>query len=233
MTPARRAALSAVAALALTLAGATRVAAGCPALSGPASWLERLAAARQGTTRPPSDAELIEFFKRENIPPFQVQPSTGPAPLSVRVKWLFFPVEKPVRIEFDADGDGTTDWTETTYSGGPREHTYPQPGRYDFTVWIHEPGGRVLRLSAPVEVLSRAQFERDLDARWSDLKDALRRGDVAGALDVDETLTSIRFVEQHSGIAIYEMLRSREGRTLSYEVRFVIDDDGAWRLYSM
>lgn len=255
MTPTRLAALSAVAALALALAGATGAAAACPAFSGPASWLERLAAARQGVKGPPSGAELIEFFKRENIPPFHVQPSTGPAPLRVRPKWLFFPVEKPVRIEFDADGDGNAEWTETTYGVERTDHTYLRPGRYDFTVRIHEAGGRVTSLSAPVEVFSQAQFERDLDTRWNDLKDALRRGDIAGALDcvhsharrkyegvfraltgaldVDTTLTSIRFVEHHSGIAIYEMLRSREGRTLSYEVRFVIDDDGVWRLYSM
>lgn len=252
MTPARRAGL-AVAAV-LLLAGPASAVAACPPFTGQPALLERLAARYAGRTTPLTPGELEDFLRREKVPPFSVEPPSGPAPLTVRVRWLVPPVEKPVRIEFDVDGDGSAEWTATDYYGRA-EHTYQRPGRYDFTVWIHEPGGRVLRLSTPVEVVSRADFERDLDARWNDLKDALRRGDVAGALDcvhsgarrkyeavfralagtmdVDRELTSIRFVEQYSGIAIYEMLRTRPGGTFSYEIRFAVDGDAVWRLSSM
>lgn len=50
---------------------------------------------------------------------------------------------------------------------------------------------------------------------------------------VDDVLTSITPVNVSSGIAIYHMVRTTppHGR-LSYDVRFVIDGDGVWRLRS-
>jgi len=179
-----------------------------------------------------------------------VTPALGPAPLTVSVTWLWFPVEPPARIEYDVDGDNRAEWTDNAYGGG-RTHTYAQPGRYDFTVWIHEPGGRVRRLAAPVDVVSQADFDRELSARWNDLRDALRRGDataalqcvhsgaqrryqsafttLAGSVDVDRMLPPIRFVRQHANAATYEMVRDSR----SFQVRFVIDSDGVWRLESM
>ena len=136
------------------------------------------------------------------------------------MSWLWLPVEQPQR----ARGDGGPRRAPQT----PRRSERPgeagtlldtaQSGRYDFTISIHEPGGRVRRVTTPVEVVSQADFDRELNERWNDLREALRRGDVAAAL-----------LRQHSSVAIYEMVRDSR----SFEVRFVIDSDGVWRLEAM
>jgi len=227
----------------------------CPPFTGGSgNWLERFAASRGGRAAPPSDAELHDWLRRENIPPIGVVPPSGPAPLSVRARWLYDPVADPAKIERDA-GDGRQQMLGPGY--GHIDHTYDRAGRYDFTVWVHERGGGVQRYSSPVEVLSPAAFEAELQSRWDTLKTRLGRGDVAGALDcihstrraeyarlfdevfvknrtrVDDELTSITPLHVHSGIAVYHMLRTDppHGR-LSYDVRFVIDGDGVWRLRS-
>jgi hypothetical protein len=228
----------------------------CPPYTGDTgNWLERFAASRPAGAAPPSESEMQQWLRREKIPPIGVTPPSGPAPLSVRARWLFFPVEDPVKIEYDM-GDGRQR-ALAGYEPGQIEHTYDRPGRYDFTVSIHERGGAVQRYSSPIEVLSPAAFEAELQSRWGTLKTRLDRGDVTGALDcihstrraeyarvfdeifvnnrtrVDDVLTSITQVNVSSGIAIYQMVRATppHGR-LSYDVRFVIDGDGVWRLRS-
>ena len=92
-----------------------------------------------------------------------------------------------------------------------------------------------------------------LEAKWRELKDALRGGNVAGALQlvaesrrdryreifqnmtvppsqVDLVLTSLRFVQFRDNTVEFEMLRTDERGQLSYLVRFVVDVDGIWRL---
>ena len=105
-----------------------------------------------------------------------------------------------------------------------------------------------------VTVVPLADFDSDLQGRWNTLKAALRVGDIdsaveclhsrsrsryrpvftqlfsAGPRNVDDTLTSIRFVEQHHGRAVYQMLRSQDGKRLSFQVLFEIDADDVWRL---
>ena len=227
-----------------------------PDTGGSGNALERFAASRGGRAAPPSEAELRDWFRRENIPPIGVTPPSGPAPLSVRARWLFFPVADPAKIELDV-GDGRQRTLGPGYGFGQIDHTDDRPGRYDFTVWVHERGGGVQRYSSAAEVLTPAAFDAELQLRWDTLKTRLGRGDVAGALDcihstrraeyarvfdeifvknrtrVDDVLTSITPVSVHSGIAIYQMRRTDppHGR-LSYDVRFVIDGDGVWRMRS-
>src|SRR5207247_1899324 len=52
----------------------------CPPFTGGSgNWLERFAASRGGRAAPPSDAELHDWLRRENIPPIGVVPTGGPA----------------------------------------------------------------------------------------------------------------------------------------------------------
>jgi hypothetical protein len=235
------------------VAGAAPAGAACPPLRGAGTWLEQVARQHQGRTTPLSPQEINDFLQRENIAPFTVTPALGPAPLTVSVTWLWFPVEPPARAREDGGSRRAPQpprRSDRPGEAGPLLDT-AQPGRYDFTVWIHEPGGRVRRLASPVEVVSQADFDRELSARWNDLRDALRRGDataalqcvhsdaqrryqsafttLAGSVDVDRMLPPIRFVRQHANAAIYEMVRDSR----SFQVRFVIDSDGVWRLESM
>lgn len=242
--------LGAVALALAVVAAAAPARAACPPLRGAGTWLEQIARQNQGRSTPLSPQETHDFLERENIAPITVTPALGPAPLTVSVSWLWFPVEQPVRLEYDVDGDNRAEWTDRAYGGG-RTHTYAQPGRYDFTVWVHEPGGRVRRLTSPVEVVSQADFDREVGGRWNDLRDALRRGDTSAALqcvhsgarrrydsafrtlagtpDIDRMLPPLRFVRQQGNAVLYEMVRDSR----SFDVRFVIDSDGVWRLESM
>jgi hypothetical protein len=85
------------------------------------------------------------------------------------------------------------------------------------------------------------------------MKDALRAGDVAGAVEyvqigrraayanvlqdltiplnnIDQVLTDIVFAHQRGWIVEYEMHRTENGTVYSYPVEFRLDEDGIWRL---
>lgn len=99
----------------------------------------------------------------------------------------------------------------------------------------------------------QAVLDALLQAKWTALKDDLRRGEITQALtqihsqararyaaifqaltadlpDVDAILTPITLLEVRGGEAIYEMVRTGDTLVKSFELRFRIDDDGIWRL---
>lgn len=201
-------------------------------------------------------ARLEVFWRLSRAVPLP-NPRTGPAPLTVEIVWPKYPIASPSKIEFDPDGDGKAEWVEERYEAvAPRQYIYQQEGKYEFTVRVHDNRGQVHLYSSSVVVFSPGAFDAELQARWSGLKEALRRGDTSAALEcihthsrsrykevfsailsglsqkVDQTLTTIRFVDHHRGLAIYEMLRSDGGVTSSFEIRFGIDVDGVWRITS-
>jgi hypothetical protein len=104
-----------------------------------------------------------------------------------------------------------------------------------------------------VQTFDRAALEALLQAKWSAMKAALRRGDVPQALShvttrartryqetftvlapdlplIDSILTDLAFVRVRGQEAIFEMRRTDAGVAKSFEVRFQIDTDGLWRL---
>jgi len=105
-----------------------------------------------------------------------------------------------------------------------------------------------------VQVSDPAAMDAQLQAQWKGMKDALRRGDIPAALafipsesrdryeatfrrltpaqlaTIDQYLTTIQPVEIGPNGAEYEMLRTRDGQTLSYPVFFQVDVDGVWRI---
>jgi hypothetical protein len=193
------------------------------------------------------------FFRPAPLP----NPSSGPAPLTIEIVWPRYPVPNPARIEFDVNGDGKPEWVEDTYEvGTPRQYIYHKPGRYELTVRVYEPSGQMHVYTRQITVFAPADFEAELQGRWSDLKGALRRGDIFPALEcvhthsreryrkafeavrdklarmVDEILTDITPVTLRRAEAIYETLRVDKGETQPSEVRFGIDVDGVWRLTS-
>jgi hypothetical protein len=191
------------------------------------------------------------FFRPQPLPSL----SSGPAPLTVAIVWPSYPVASPVKIEFDANGDGEPEWVEETYQvSAPRQYVYQRQGQYEFTVRIYDRAGQVLVYKSSVSVFTPADFDAELKARWRGLKEALRRGDISGALEcmhthsrdryneafraavgtlsqkVDEILTDITAVRQIGGAAYYEAVRREGTLAKSFEVRFGIDVDGVWRV---
>jgi hypothetical protein len=110
-------------------------------------------------------------------------------------------------------------------------------------------------VSAIVQVFDRAGLDALLRAKWSSLRDALRRGDITQALTqisersrsryqqalmalapdlpaIDTMLTDVTFVRTRGLEAIFEMSRTDTGIQKSFEVRFHVDTDGFWRVRS-
>lgn len=188
--------------------------------------------------------------------PLLVYPPNGPAPLTVDIRWWDYPVQDPVRVEFDVDGDGVPEWSQSGFepASGPRTHTYQQEGQYHFTVRVHDRSGQVTTYTIPISVLSLSAFDADLQARWATLKAALRKVDIPAALEcihtqsrsryreafkalsaslpqkTDQIFTTIHFVEHDRSEAFYKMVRTDAGIDKSFEVRFEVDVDGVWRL---
>jgi hypothetical protein len=115
--------------------------------------------------------------------------------------------------------------------------------------------GQIHSATTLIEVYDRSALDRRLQLVWADFKDAVRQGNVARAVSflhsetrdayaeqlgllrpqtlarIDTYLTAIELVEVGPGGAEYEMLRDRDGVTLSFAVWFRVDHDGIWRLF--
>lgn len=178
-------------------------------------------------------------------------PGTGVAPLEVEFLATSFG-GRVANYEWDFDGDGTVDLAGADLDEVSR--TYPNPGLQFPTLTITDGQGTKSRESTAVLVSSKDDLVARLQAKWTAFKDALRGGDVEGALQfivesrrngyrevfvslpaaaIDLALTDIRFVQSVEDSVEFEMLRADERGTLSYMVRFAVDGDGIWRISAM
>jgi hypothetical protein len=156
------------------------------------------------------------------------------------------------QVALDADGNGAVDVKGPTLDG--QTFTYSRPGIYVATVRVTDDQNRVHTAVALVQVSDPAALDARLQAVWQGFKDALKAGTLPQALaflhrdtraayeaqlsrfspgtlaNIDQYLTTIRLVEVGFGGAQYEMLRVRDGQTLSFAVWFQVDQDGVWRL---
>jgi hypothetical protein len=122
-------------------------------------------------------------------------------------------------------------------------------------VTVTDQANNVHTRTAIVWAASRDELEMLLQSKWTAMKNALRSADIQGALkhivinkrpqyeqvfnsltipysQIDQVLTSITFIEMNGAVAEYEMLRTEEGGEFAYLVRFVVDEDGIWRIES-
>jgi hypothetical protein len=102
-------------------------------------------------------------------------------------------------------------------------------------------------------VFDSGQLDTLLQTKWAAMKNALRLGNVSGAVshivmrrratyeamfnaltvplaNIDQVLTSITFLDQRGIEAEYEMMVNQGGTQYSYMVLFAIDEDGVWRV---
>ncbi len=227
--------------------------ASCPPLASQSSLL-RPPPGHGLPSGPVAPEQLPELMKKGGVSPVQAFPSSGPVPLPVEVRWLFYPVDDPTRVEFDADGDGVPESSASTY--GSTRYTYQRAGQFQATMRVRDRQGRLTTYATQVTAMAPAAFDAELQSRWATLKAALRRGDIPAALEclhsgsrsryqpafaalarqapreVDRILAGIRFVEHRDGEAIYEMRRVEVGEERAFDVRFMVDTDGVWRLRS-
>ncbi len=199
----------------------------------------RTAEARSFVAVTPPDAAGIRLF---------ATPASGPPPLAVRFTLLSTLATDQAVLD---PGDGTGPRPAPDLEAG--EYTYPAPGAYVAAVTVPGPGGPY-RAPVLIDVWDPALLAGLLPAKWAAMKDALRRGDVAGALafvaasrrarydtllrgltrplaDIDAILTDLQYVGDAGNRVEYQMIRTDdEGDPVSYPVFFVKDEDGIWRL---
>jgi len=158
-----------------------------------------------------------------------------------------------VTIEADFDGNGTLEFVGQRLDG--HVFTYAQPGLYVPIVSVTDAQGQRTTVPSIVQVFDRAGLDALLQSKWTVLRDALRRGDIAQALTqisersrsryqqaftaltpdlpaIDTILSDVRFVRTRGLEAIFEMGRTDAGIPKSFEVRFHVDADGFWRVRS-
>ena len=178
-------------------------------------------------------------------------PGSGVAPLTVSFTLLGVPDSATVQADFD--GNGTIDFMAPHVA--EQEFTYMQPGLYVPIVSVTDAQGQRTAVPAVVRVFDRAGLDALLQGKWTSMRDALRRGDIAQALTqisersrsryqqaftalapdlpaVDTILTDVTFVRSRGLEAIFEMSRTDAGILKSFEVRFHVDADGFWRVRS-
>src|SRR5262249_1435833 len=104
-------------------------------------------------------------------------PQSGVAPLAVSFSLLGVPDSATVQIDFA--GNGTID-----FAGHPADQifTYSQPGLYVPVVSVVDAQGQRATMPGIVHVFDRTGLDALLQAKWGNLRDALRRGDIAQAL---------------------------------------------------
>lgn len=176
-------------------------------------------------------------------------PQSGVAPMTA--VFSLVGTVAPASIELDFDGDGIVDFTGSSLDG--RVFTYAQPGLYFPKATITDASGRRFTLSSVVHVYGLATLDVLLLAKWTAMKEALRRGDINAAVEsivlaarddyrdlftgltvplgqIDLVLGSIGAVSFDEGQVEYQMIRVDNGARLSYLVLFAKDADGIWRL---
>ncbi|MGH2359841.1 MAG: hypothetical protein ACRDGM_04770, partial [bacterium] len=99
-------------------------------------------------------------------------PHSGVAPLTVTFSLL---EGAAANVDLDFDGDGTVDFSGASLES--RTFTYTQPGFYIPTAAVIDSQGNRVTANAVVQVFDRTILDFLLQAKWTSMKDALRRGD--------------------------------------------------------
>jgi len=183
-------------------------------------------------------------------PSLHAVPIQGVAPLSVAFR-VTGSLHAP-QFQLDVDGDGTADFNGVL---DDTPFVYQQPGLYIPVATFVDQTGMLRTARGVVHVYDLATLDGALQAQWGGLKNALRQGDISLALtfiasrsrtryaqifsdvaldlpNVDSILTTFHLVDAWSLVAIGRMVRVDDGVAVSFEVRFLLDDDGVWRVVS-
>lgn len=130
-------------------------------------------------------------------------------------------------------------------------------GIYYFTASVTGPDDIVYQDTVAIIVLNRTQMDNLLKAKWDGMKTALAAGDINSAAanfsigtqavyrdqfmalqpvvsDIVNELTAaeVAMVSVTKQIVEYEIIAIREGNPVSFNLKFVQDNDGLWKIWS-
>lgn len=129
------------------------------------------------------------------------------------------------------------------------------PGIYFLTAEATDDQGHVHTGSVAVHVLSEAALDVLLQGKWNEMKTALADGDIDDAVkyfsnasqsmyhqrftalssvldQVAGDMGPIAFVESAGDMAIYDLITIRDDELYSYQLVFIREEDGIWRIYN-
>jgi hypothetical protein len=211
-----------------------------PVLPGPTE-LAAIATTPDGSTAEAREPITV-VEAAEGIVGLLPNPPGGPPSLAVR--FSLSSLIGLTDVKLDVEGDGSIEFE------GPdlQDYTfiYEQPGIYMATVHATDIDGQTHSATAVVEVYDLVALDHRLQAVWGSFKDAARQGDVMSAASLlhsesrDAYADQLRLLRPQTlaaidtyltSIAEYEMLRDRDGTTLSFAIWFRVDQDGIWRLF--
>jgi sugar lactone lactonase YvrE len=198
-----------------------------------------------------ASAEItITLSATADVLTLRANPPIGAAPLSV----TFSLVDAPpaALIELDVDGDGQIDFSGPSLDG--QVFTLPV-GVYLPTVSLLDMQGVRHSATMVLQVIDPVSLDSQLQQVWSNLRSALSRNDVSAAVQLFATTSRDAYTDQLSalatvgalpqvandlqglaltqildGAAEYEIRSVRGGTAYSFEVLFVVDVDGVWRI---
>lgn len=176
-------------------------------------------------------------------------PAIGIAPLAVG--FSLAGASAVAQVALDLEDDGTVEFQGQSLKG--LVFQYSAPGLYLPKITVTDTTGTQHTASTLVQVYDGPSFDALLKDKWKRLKDALRQGNIDGALNfvtiskrpvyrgmftalgpklaqIDQILIDIGLVELRGVRAEYEMLRTDNGVPISHFVLFIMDDDGIWRV---
>lgn len=178
-------------------------------------------------------------------------PSSGIQPFEVTMEAETSIANAVMNYQWDIDGNGTIDTSGATLS--TITNTYPNPGLYFPKVTVIDTLGNPYEESTVISVLSREDMDALLREKWTSMIDALNSGDTTAALTkifsgsqasyqtmfsvLSEQLFSIvatarefNLIDIKDNIARYKLLTTESGKTYSYEVIFIKDNHGLWKI---
>jgi len=198
-----------------------------------------------------SESRLWELYGNGQLKlsPVVIVAEPGPPPATIEAAWAWAAATLPEKIELYVDGVRAV---ATTNSAAAR-HAVARPGRFHVEARVFLSQGRVRTAVRDILVLDAGTIDSILQARWQTLKDAVRRRDLLAALEcvhssareraeselremfadpLASALGTIRLREITPGLASYITTAVQQGRHHAWEVRFLPDADGVWRIKS-
>jgi hypothetical protein len=188
---------------------------------------------------------------------FTVYPSSGiikpPAnTLDVTFEAEAYLPNPVVRYSWDFNGDGVS---EITGPNPTATAQYQHPGLYFPRVTVTDTQGNVYTESTIVHILSGEEMDALLRSKWEGMKSKLSSGDIEGALILfDEStkqtyreafnllspflpaivqeLTDIHLNDYMENTVIYDIRTIRNGTEYSFQLLFMKDMNGIWRINS-
>jgi len=151
---------------------------------------------------------------------------------------------------FDYEGDGTVDYTGTTFDD--ISVTYQAEGIYYPTITIIDDQGISYSDTIAIVVLNATELDTLLRAKWNAMKTALANQDVEGALGyfidrskdryrtifnaignqlpvITGTFIEFNVVNVYENVAEYQVVADESGVLYAYPGIFIKDGDGIWK----